>query len=133
MNAPQQQQQMEEEMDDNAPSDVVALTNDNVDAELLKSEADVMVEFYAPCCGHCKQLKPTYSKLASKFADDAGVTIAAMDATAHEVPAGFNVEGYPTLFFLAADKKGTPVAYEGGRDEASMSKFINKHRSTPKP
>ena len=81
-------------------------------------------------CGHCKALKPVFSRLAAKFEGDAGVTVAAMDATAHEVPPAFAVQGYPTLYFLRADKKDAPISYEGGRDEASMVKFINTHRST---
>lgn len=84
-------------------------------------------------CGHCKQLKPTYKKVATHFKDDAGVTIAAMDATANEPPAGFDVQGYPTIFFLRADKKTEPMSYEGARDDKAMIKYVNKNRSTPKP
>lgn len=56
--------------------------------------------------------------------------VAAMDATAHQVPAGFEVQGYPTVLFLPASNKKSPVAYEGPRDAASMISYIRKHRTS---
>ena len=43
-------------------------------------------------CGHCMQLKPTYKKVAAAFKDVATVTVAAMDATANDIPEGFDVQ-----------------------------------------
>lgn len=57
--------------------------------------------------------------------------IVAFDATASDVPKGFDVEGYPTLFFLPASTK-KPVPYDGARETDSMISFIKKHRTTSK-
>jgi len=46
---------------------------------------------------------------------DEEVDIVKMDATANDVPAGWDVRGFPTLFWLPSDTK-KPVAYNGGRD-----------------
>ena len=57
--------------------------------------------------------------------------ITAFDATAGTVPSGYDVQGYPTLYFLPADTK-KPVPYEGGRDTDSIVSYINAKRTTSK-
>ena len=54
---------------------------------------DVLIEFYAPWCGHCKSLAPKYDELAAKLAKEKDIVIAKMDATANDVPPQFQVQG----------------------------------------
>ena len=120
----------DDEEDDGSPSSVVTLTSDNFADEVTNADADVMVEFYAPWCGHCMQLKPTYKKLAAEFDDVATVKVAAMDATAHDPPKDFEVQGYPTIYFVP--KGGKPVSYDGERDLDSMVEYIKGNAVTIK-
>lgn len=87
---------------------------------------DTLIEFYAPWCGHCKKLTPIYEELAEKLIAEE-VVIAKMDATANDVPPEFNVQGFPTLFWLSKDRKNPPTQYQGGREVDDFIKYIAKH------
>lgn len=94
--------------------------------DIVFSGKDVMIEFYAPWCGHCKSLAPTYSKVAAAFKDNDKVEIAKMDATANDVPSSkFNVKGFPTIYFVKGGE--TAILYDGARTEEGFKEFIKKH------
>ena len=87
---------------------------------------DVLIELYAPWCGHCKKLEPVYKQLAKKFKKNKKLVIAKMDATANDVGVGYDYTGFPTIYLSPAggDK---PILFEGSRDIEGMEKFLNEH------
>eukprot|EP00967_Tisochrysis_lutea_P111616 scaffold175697_cov36-Tisochrysis_lutea.AAC.1 len=113
--------------DDEADVDesaVVTLTASNFDSVVMDSSKDVLVEFYAPWCGHCKALKPEYAKAAKLLEGESSLVLAKMDATQHDPPAGFDVQGYPTLLFVAAEAGATPVPYDGEREASLIAQWV---------
>eukprot|EP01023_Acetabularia_acetabulum_P033025 TRINITY_DN3088_c0_g1_i5.p2 TRINITY_DN3088_c0_g1~~TRINITY_DN3088_c0_g1_i5.p2 ORF type:complete len:493 (-),score=120.10 TRINITY_DN3088_c0_g1_i5:304-1782(-) len=94
--------------------------------ELVTNKNDVLIEFYAPWCGHCKQLAPIYEKVGENFKENKSVTIAKMDATANDIPdSRFNVKGFPTLYFVTGSNE--VIQYSGDRSEADIIKFVEKN------
>lgn len=89
-----------DEPETNEAGPVVVLVGKSHD-RVVSKDANVLVEYYAPWCGHCKKLEPEYEKLGEHYKDDDKVIIAKMDATANEV-ASVQVSGFPTLKFFAA-------------------------------
>jgi protein disulfide-isomerase A6 len=78
-------------------NDVVEGTSANFDEVVLQSEDLVLVEFFAPWCGHCKTLAPEWKKAATQLKGK-GVTLVAVDATVHaDLGAKYKVSGYPTI------------------------------------
>lgn len=107
---------------------VKVLVSTNFDEIAMDKNKDVLVEFYAPWCGHCKQLVPIYDQLGEKFKDNDAVVIAKMDATANELE-HTKITSFPTLKLY---KKGDNevVNYNGERTLDAMAKFIESGGKT---
>jgi protein disulfide-isomerase A6 len=111
-----------------ADDDVVVLTEANWNAEVTESAQSVLVEFYAPWCGHCKQLTPLWKETATVLKGFVGV--GALDVPANEKVIGDNkladaVTGFPTILFFGADG-GKAVEYEGDRSVKALVTFAFK-------
>ena len=93
--------------------------------EIVGKDSDVLLEFYAPWCGHCKALEPKYLELATELQEVEGLVIAKIDATANEVE-GVNVQGFPTIKFF---HKGSTEAkeYEGDREVDGFKKYLEEN------
>lgn len=98
---------------------------------VTQKDKDVMLEVYAPWCGHCKKLEPVFKELAEKLQNVSHIVMAKMDGTANEAPLeDFDWTGFPTLFFIKAGST-TPMRFDGGRTVEGMMEYIKKHSSHP--
>jgi len=118
-----------EPIPDSNEQPVVVAVGKNFDDVVINNNKDVLVEFYAPWCGHCKKLAPVFDELGTKLRGEE-VSIVKMDATANDVPPQFDVKGFPTLYWLPKDSKDKPQRYEGGRETDDFIKYIAKHATT---
>ena len=101
---------------------VYVLTSANFEG-FLAEHKNVLADFYAPWCGHCKSLAPEYAKAAQALeSSDLDVVLAKVDATIHkDLAEKFGVKGFPTLKFF---REGEVSEYNGGRTEATIISWL---------
>nr|AIG55436.1 secreted protein [Thraustotheca clavata] len=111
-------------------SHVEVLTESNFAAIAQNPKKHVLVEFYAPWCGHCKQLAPTWDVLAEIYAGEEDVVIAKVDATATgDLASKFGVNGYPTIKYFGLGTSD-PEDYGFGRELSEFVDFVNEKAGT---
>ncbi len=82
-----------------ASPDLVTLTSDSFDQEVLKSPSPVLVDFWAEWCGPCKMLAPVLEELAVEYVGK--VKIAKVNIDDHQnLAAQFRINSIPTLLFF---------------------------------
>lgn len=100
--------------------------------KLLKKELKpIMVMFYAPWCGFCKQMKPDYSAAASELKQKA--VLAAIDVNRPEnsvIRKLYNITGFPTLLYYESGVKRQ--VYEGENNKEAIVAFIDNPNAPPK-
>ncbi|KAL8477448.1 hypothetical protein ACS0TY_029660 [Phlomoides rotata] len=106
---------------------VKVVVRDSLQDVVFNSGKNVLLEFYAPWCGHCKSLAPILDEVAISFEKDPNVLIAKFDATANDVPSDtFDVQGFPTVYFKSAS--GKLSQFEGDRTKEGIINFIETNR-----
>lgn len=102
---------------------VVAKSYDQIVNDPTK---DVLVEFYAPWCGHCKKLAPIYDQVGETFKNNEKIVIAKVDATANDIDPQLGIRGFPTIKFFPSNDKANPIDYNGDRSFEDLVKFVKE-------
>ncbi|KAM4540146.1 protein disulfide-isomerase A3-like [Odontesthes bonariensis] len=90
---------------------------------------DALIQFYSPTCPHCKKLEPVYRELADKLYSNPNIVIAKMNAVDNDVPLGYDVQGFPTIYLAPVGKKDEPIRYQGARELKDFLKFLKREAS----
>jgi len=118
-------------LSDDLPEDwdkypVKTLVSSNFDSVAFNKDKDVLVEFYAPWCGHCKQLAPIYDQLGEKYKDHESIIIAKMDSTTNELE-HTKIQSFPTIkLFKKGDNKVVP--FDGKRTLDGFVEFLEQQQ-----
>ncbi|MBN2034520.1 MAG: thioredoxin [Deltaproteobacteria bacterium] len=86
-------------------SDIMQVTDENFDTEIMKSNLPALVDFWAEWCGPCRMVGPVVEELSKAY--EGKVKVAKMDVDKNrQTPAKFGIRNIPTLIFF----KGGEVA-----------------------
>jgi thioredoxin 1 len=97
---------------------IVYVTDDTFEAEVIKAEGTVLVDYWADWCGPCKMIAPILDEIAEDYADKIKVVKLNIDDNPN-TPPKYGIRGIPTL-----------MLFKGGNVEATKVGAVSKSQLT---
>lgn len=108
-----------------ASPNVIELNGSNWEAEVVKSDKPVLVDFWAVWCGPCRQLSPTIDKIADDFAGK--VKVAKLNTEdAPEIAARYRISAIPQIMVFTGGENPAERPSPGVKSEADIAKMLNR-------
>jgi thioredoxin 1 len=99
-------------------SNIVYLTDDTFEEEVIKSEGPVLVDYWADWCGPCKMIAPILDEIAGEYGDKVKIAKLNIDENP-ATPPKYGIRGIPTL-----------MLFKGGNVEATKVGAVSKSQLT---
>ena len=111
-------------MESSMSDKIIQLTDDSFEADVLKAEKPVLVDFWAEWCGPCKMIAPILDDVAGEFADRVVIGKLNIDQNAG-TPPKFGIRGIPTLLLF---KDGQVAATKvGALSKTQLIEFLENN------
>ena len=103
---------------------MIQVTDDSFDSDVLQSETPVLVDYWAEWCGPCKMIAPILDEVSSEYTDK--ITIAKLDVDENQATSmKYGIRGVPTLMLF---KEGSIVAtHVGALTKSELTAFIDSN------
>jgi len=103
---------------------IVEVTDDNFDTEVLQSDVPVLVDYWAEWCGPCKMIAPILDEIAEEYGDKVKIAKLNIDNN-QNTPPKYGIRGIPTLMlFKNGSVEGTKV---GALSKTQLASFIDSN------
>ena len=102
--------------------DIVYVTDDSFEQDVLQSEIPVLVDYWAEWCGPCKMIAPILEEVVNEYAGKLKITKLNIDENS-ATPPKYGIRGIPTLMiFKDGDVEATKV---GALSKSQLTAFID--------
>ncbi|NXG99608.1 PDIA2 isomerase, partial [Loxia leucoptera] len=108
--------------------DNVLVLHEHNFARALSEHQLLLVEFYAPWCGHCQRLAPAFAQAATELRNGSSpARLGKVDATAQTALATeFGITSYPTLKLFRDGNRTHPLEYTGHMDSQGILRWMQR-------
>ncbi len=101
---------------------ITNVSDDNFEAEVLKADAPVLVDYWAEWCGPCKMIAPVLEEIAREYAGKIKVAKLNIDENT-QTPRKYGIRGIPTLMlFKNGNVEATKV---GAVSKSQLAAFLD--------
>jgi len=105
-------------------ANIIAVTDDSFENEVLNSKLPVLIDFWAEWCGPCKMIAPILDDIANVYQDKLKVAKINIDENS-ATPQKYGVRGIPTLMlFKNGELESTKV---GAISKSQLTAFLDSH------